>query len=59
MIELGQNVKDSVTGFTGIATGKSEYLGGYVSVCIAPSVGNDGKKPDAEWFDASRVEAVS
>ncbi len=59
MIELGQEVKDKVTGFKGIASGKCIYLSGCTHVCIQPKVEKDGKLPDAKWFDEPMVEVVS
>ena len=58
MILLGQKVKDVVTGFTGIATSKIEYLNGCIQYCVKPKVRKDGKYPDGEWFDDSQLEVV-
>lgn len=59
MIELGQEVKDKVTGFKGIASGRCVYLSGCAHVSIQPKVGKDGKLPEAKWFDEPMIELVS
>lgn len=58
MIELGMKVKDKVTGFTGIATSKVEYLNGCVQFCVKATVGKDGKYPDGQYIDIEQLEAV-
>jgi hypothetical protein len=58
MIKLGVKAKDKVTGFTGIVTGRAEYLTGCNQYGIAPPAGKDGKIPDTMWFDENRLEVV-
>ena len=58
MIELGKKVKDKVTGFTGIATSRIEYLNGCVQYCVKPKVDKDGKSRDGEWFDDAQLEVI-
>lgn len=58
MITLGQKVLDKVTGFTGIAISRIEYLNGCVQYCVKPHVGKDGKMRDGEWFDDAQLEIV-
>ncbi len=55
---LGKKVRDKVTGFCGICTGKCEYLYGCAQFNIVPAVGDDGKLGDAQWFDEGRIEIV-
>lgn len=50
-IELGDKVKDKITGFTGIATGRAEYLTG----CVRFMVERAGKDSKAEWYDEGRL----
>ncbi len=57
MIELGKRVRDKITGFEGILTGKAEYLYGCIQCCIVPAA-KDGKIEDAHWFDEGRIELV-
>ena len=51
---MGDLVKDSVTGFTGIVTAYSFYITGSPRVCVeAKSV--DGKPGESAWFDEERL----
>lgn len=62
MVNLGDKVKDSISGFIGIATGRSEYLYGCVRICVTPAEMKDGKPIDPLWFDEdqlSLLESVS
>lgn len=58
MIVLGSKVKDRVTDFHGIATGRTEYFSRSAEICITPPVGDDGKLSPSQWFDEARVEFV-
>lgn len=56
---LGKKVKDSVTGLTGIATARIEYMNGCVQYMIQPKVVKDGVPAKAEWYDAQQVKLVA
>ena len=56
--KLGRELKCVVTGFTGIATAKIEYLNGCIQYCIVPKVREDGKRPDGEYIDQGQLELV-
>jgi hypothetical protein len=58
-MKLGQTLKDKVTGFTGIATAKVEYLSGCVQFGLQPEIDKEGKVPDAAFFDFQRLEIVA
>lgn len=58
MIELGQKVKDTVSGFTGIAVSKHIYLQGCVRVTLQPEVDKDGKLPECQTFDEPNLSAL-
>ena len=58
MIKLGQKVRDNITGLTGIAVGKTEWLFGCNRLAIEPQELKDGKPIDLQWFDEQRVELV-
>jgi hypothetical protein len=58
MITLGQKVRDIVTGFTGIAIARVEYLNGCVQFCVKPPVDKDGKMESGEYIDDSQLELV-
>ena len=56
-IELGDLVKDRISGFSGIVTARSEYLNGCISVLVSPTnLDNDGKKIKGIWFDDVQLE---
>ena len=56
-IKLGDKVKDTITGFTGIAVARLEYLAGCVRISIQPqTLGADGELIEAEYFDEGLVE---
>lgn len=55
---FGKMVRDKVTGFTGIAIGKTKWMFGCDQYCVSPLVDNDGKKRDSEWFDKGRIEII-
>jgi hypothetical protein len=58
MIQNGQKVKDLVTGFEGIVTGRVEYLTGCNQVLVTPRVKDGGDAIEARWFDEDRVEVT-
>ena len=58
MIKLGSRVKDTFTGFAGIATGRTDWIYGCSRICIEPTELKDGKPIEAQWFDTQRVEVV-
>ena len=53
-IKMGQRVTDSVTGFSGIATGKSVYMNGCINWLVEAKAGADGKCV-SHWFDEQRL----
>lgn len=57
-ILLGSRVKDRVTGFEGIATGRCEYLSGCVQILIKPEQGKDKTMPEGHWIDIDVVDVV-
>jgi len=59
MIELGQKVKCKVTGFTGIATAKIEFLNGCIQFCVKPKIkAKDNKMPEGQYIDVEQLEVV-
>ena len=59
-IKLGDQVKDSVTEFVGMATERCEYLNGCVQIRVTPKI--DPKKPneipDGFWIDIEQLEVI-
>jgi len=57
-IELGQKVKDSITGFVGVVTGRCEYITGCHQVLVQPPVKKEGDYQDPQWFDEDRAQIL-
>ena len=57
-IKLGQKYRDKVSGFEGIAVGKSDWMTGCTTVGLQPGMDKDGKLPDLTWLDENRLELV-
>jgi hypothetical protein len=60
MVHLGDRVTDSITGFSGIATGWAEYLYGCVRVQVqAEGVTPEGLPRETVWIDEQRLTLAS
>lgn len=57
-VKLGDKCRDSVTGFEGTCTVRSEYISGCTRVGLQPPVDKDGKIPDAQHFDEPMLTVV-
>jgi len=53
-IELGKKVKDSITGFSGVVTGRADYITGCRQYCVTPRV-SQGKMVESNWIDEDRL----
>jgi hypothetical protein len=58
-IKLGDRVKDSITGFKGIVTGRFEYLNGCVRLAVTPEELKDGKPVEDMVFDEGRLSGLT
>lgn len=58
-MKLGDKLRDTVTGFTGIATARVEYLNGCVQFHLRPKTGESGKFPDGQYIDEEQLELLS
>lgn len=57
-INLGAMYRDRVTGFTGIAMSRTEYLNGCQRVCLQSRELKDGKPMDGQIFDTEDLELI-
>src|SRR5512135_2498789 len=57
-IQLGQKVRDKITGFQGIAVCKAIWQYGCIRIGIKPQELIDGKPMEVEFFDEPQVEIV-
>ena len=56
MIKLGCTVRDTITGFTGVVTGRVQYITECAQALIQPPVDKEGKFVDSQWIDEPRLE---
>lgn len=55
-IKLGQKVRDKITGFMGVVTGKVQYISGCHQALVAPAASVDGRSlGEPQWFDEQRL----
>ena len=57
-VKLGQKVRDKMTGFTGIATAKIEFLNGCVQIQIKPKAVKKDEMPDGVFVDVEQIEIL-
>jgi hypothetical protein len=58
-IQLGIKVKDRITGFMGIAIGRTVWLSGCVRVGVQnQKLNKDGQVLEAVWIDEQQLEVV-
>ena len=58
MINLGDEVKDTITGYRGIAIARHTYLQGCDRISIQPPIDKEGKMPESLTFDEPQLEVV-
>lgn len=56
--QLGDRVCDAISGFTGIITGRYEYLNGCIRYGISPTIDKEGKLPDTMVFDEHQIRVI-
>jgi hypothetical protein len=57
-IKLGDRVRIRVNGWTGITTGRTEYINGCRQFLISPEELHDGKPVDGQWWDEQHLELI-
>ncbi len=55
-IAMKQNVKDTVSGFSGTVTGIAKYLDGTTTCLIQSKMADPSKYPESTWIDSQRLE---
>ncbi len=58
MVNLGDEVRDTVSGFSGVAVGEHKYLQGCTRITVQPKVTKDGKLPDTQTFDEPQLVVI-
>ncbi len=56
MIKLGDKVKDTVTGFSGVATAKVEFLNGCIQFMVTPKMAKPKKNETPEYPTATYID---
>lgn len=56
--KMNDTLEDMVTGFKGVVLGITEHATGCIHYGLQPPMDKDGKVPDYEWFDQSRLKMV-
>jgi len=56
---LGDQVRNKITGFTGIVTVHSKALAGCDRLWVEPKVGADNKPVEGQWVDIDLLEIVT
>jgi hypothetical protein len=57
-IQLGDLVKDKISGFTGIAVAKTQWLTGCDRIDVQPREMHEGRPIEAQWFDVTMLDVV-
>lgn len=57
-LKLGDKVKDTVTGFTGIIIARHEYLNGCIRLSVQPDKLKDAKPIEALTFDIEQIALI-
>lgn len=55
-VVLGKKYRDRVSGFTGMATARTEHLFGCLRILLEGA--GEGGKPEEFWFDELRLDGV-
>lgn len=55
-IELGDKVKDKITNFAGIVTGRCVYISGCDQILVQAQMNEGSTKADSHWLDVDRCE---
>ena len=53
---LGVTVKDTITGYKGVITGRADYITGCNQYLITPK-SDKGSMPESHWFDENRLKS--
>lgn len=60
MVKLGNKVRDTITGFTGVAVARTDWLYGCSRIGVEQAgLDKDGKPLEVQWFDEQRVQVVA
>lgn len=56
IFDVGQHVKDAVTGFVGVVTGRADFITGCNQYIVQPLMDKKSVvKPESNWIDETRL----
>lgn len=55
---LGDKVREDITGFVGVVTGVVHYISGCDQALLQPPIKEDGSYQSAHWIDIDRLRLV-
>ena len=58
MIQLGDEVEDTITGVRGIAIARHSYINAYPNISVQPVVEHYGELPEIQVFTESLLKVV-
>lgn len=56
--ELGATVRDVITGFEGVVTGRCQYLTGCTQYLVQPRGTAKTPAPDGRWLDEAKLQLL-
>ncbi|WP_172332422.1 hypothetical protein [Mangrovicoccus sp. HB161399] len=57
-VVMGDKVKDTPTGFTGVAIARAEHMTGCNQLYVLPKSDKENEIKDGHWFDIERIEKI-
>ena len=58
-IAMGDKVKDTLSGFTGVVLARCEHITGCNQIFILPKSDKENEIKDGIWFDIERIEKIT
>jgi hypothetical protein len=57
-VNLGDKVRDKITGLKGIAVARTEFINGCVQYLVQPKINKDGTIPQDVGIDSQSIEVI-
>ncbi|WP_172332544.1 hypothetical protein [Mangrovicoccus sp. HB161399] len=57
-VAMGDKVKDTLTGFTGVVIAHAEHMTGCNQLYVLPQSEKENEIKDGHWFDIERIEKI-
>lgn len=55
---IGEKLEDKITGFTGVCTGRADYISGCNLYMLQSRAADPSKKEEPHWFDEPRLKSL-